>query len=81
MAPDTHLEHDMRLRPSFAPAVLPWLPGGTNGVDFVSAEGALSAERPLLSVTVTSVREPASALLAALGGALVAAAARRRRSA
>lgn len=58
-------------------AMLPWLPSGTNGVDFYSAEW-VGTERPLLTVMTTPVPEPATALLALGGLALLAARVRRR---
>jgi hypothetical protein len=70
-----------RAQAGFAPhgwALLPWLPNGTNGLDFYSAEWVTVAERPLLTVQATPVPEPASALLTALGAAAVLAARRRR---
>jgi hypothetical protein len=53
-------------------ALLPFLPEGTNGIDFYSAEWDFVAERPLLSVTTSPVPEPATWGLLALGLAAVA---------
>jgi len=48
-------------------ALLPWLPDGTNGLDWYSADWVEAAERPLLSVQVTPIPEPASLLLMLAG--------------
>lgn len=44
---------------------------GTNGIDVRSSEHAVLAERPLLTVQITPVPEPASLLMLALGMAAV----------
>lgn len=52
-------------------ALLPFVPEGTNGIDFLSAEWDTVAERPLLTVLTSPVDEPAAWALLALGlGAL-----------
>jgi hypothetical protein len=64
-----------RAQAGFAPegwALLPWLPDGTNGVDFFSAEWSVLSERPLLTVTTVPVPEPGSLALLALGAATLA---------
>ncbi|MBC7942133.1 MAG: DNRLRE domain-containing protein, partial [Chitinophagaceae bacterium] len=63
----------------FGWALLPWLPDGTNGVDFYSAEWVTLAERPLLSVQTLPVPEPAAWALALSGLLAITAVARRRR--
>lgn len=51
----------------FGWALLPFVPEGTNGIDFYSAEWDTVAERPLLSVITTPVNEPAAWMMLALG--------------
>jgi PEP-CTERM motif len=51
----------------FGWALLPFLPEGTNGVDFYSAEWDVVADRPLLSVMTSPVPEPATWAMLALG--------------
>lgn len=53
--------------PGLGWVLLPFMPDGTNGVDFFSAEAAAFADRPLLQVQALPVPEPASALLLAGG--------------
>lgn len=53
--------------PGYGWALLPWMPDGTNGLDFASSEAFGIAERPLLSVEVAPVPEPGSLALAGLG--------------
>lgn len=51
----------------FGWALLPFLPEGTNGVDFYSAEWDAVAERPLLTVITTPVNEPTAWAMLAMG--------------
>jgi len=64
--------------PGYGWALLPFMPNGTNGLDFQSREAFMLAERPLLTVEVTPVPEPGTYALLLGGLALVGAAARRR---
>jgi hypothetical protein len=65
-----------RVRSGAAPglgwAFLPWLPDGTNGADFYSAEWATVGDRPLLTVVTAPVPEPATTATLLAGLALVA---------
>lgn len=70
-----------RAQAGFAPfgwALLPFLPEGTNGIDFYSAEWTFVAERPLLSITTTAVPEPTTWAMLGLGLAGVLIRAQRR---
>jgi len=61
-------------------ALLPFMPNGTNGIDFYSAEFGTVADRPLLTVMTAPVPEPGTWALM-LGGVMVrSAAVRARRS-
>lgn len=62
-------------------ALLPFMPDGTNGVDFLTSEAFTASDRPLLTVEVTPVPEPEAYALFVAGLGLVGLAARRRRSA
>ncbi len=53
-------------------ALLPWLPDGTNGLDWYSAEWAEIAERPLLTVQVAPIPEPGGVMLMLAGTLLLA---------
>jgi hypothetical protein len=56
--------------PNFGWAILPFVPNGTNGVDFLTREDAVIETRPLLTVGFV-VPEPTSLMvLAGLGGLL-----------
>lgn len=61
-------------------ALLPFMPSGTNGVDFFSSEAFTTGDRPLLTVEVTPVPEPEAYALLLAGLGLVGFAVRRRRS-
>lgn len=61
-------------------ALLPWLPDGTNGVDFYSADWQEVADRPLLTVQIAPVPEPGTWALWLAGLAVVARLARVRRA-
>ncbi len=56
----------------FGWALLPFIPEGTNGIDFYSAEWDFAAERPLLSITTAPVPEPGTWAMLSLGLAGVA---------
>lgn len=53
----------------FGWALLPFVPEGTNGIDFYSAEWVEVSARPLLSITTAPVPEPATWALFGLGTA------------
>lgn len=57
-------------------ALLPFMPSGTNGIDFFSAEFDTVADRPLLTVMTAPIPEPGTWALM-LGGVMLLAAARR----
>lgn len=61
-------------------ALLPFVPNGTNGIDFYSAEGFDLATRPLLSVTVAPVPEAGTLAMMLAGLAGVASRMSRRRA-
>jgi hypothetical protein len=61
-------------------ALLPFMPDGTNGVDFLTSEAFTAGDRPLLTVEVTPVPEPEAYALFLAGLGLVGLAARRRRA-
>ncbi len=67
--------------PGYGWAFLPFMPDGTNGVDFFSREYFALADRPQLIVEVTPVPEPQTWLLVIAGLAAAGAAARRARPA
>ncbi len=52
--------------------ILPFMPDGTNGLDFFSRDEGFVSDRPLLTVDFTPVPEPGSVLLLSLGTALCA---------
>jgi hypothetical protein len=58
-------------------ALLPWMPNGTNGIDFYTSEYADISLRPLLTVEVSPIPEPASIAMLLAGMGLVAARARK----
>jgi hypothetical protein len=60
-------------------ALLPFMPDGTNGLDFASREWAELGDRPLLSVVTAPVPEPATVASMLAGLALLGALAKRRR--
>lgn len=64
--------------PGYGWALLPFMPSGTNGVDFYSAEGYDLATRPLLTVEVAAVPEPGTWAMLAAGLGLIGLRARRR---
>jgi hypothetical protein len=64
--------------PGYGWALLPFMPNGTNGVDFYSAEGYDLSTRPLLTVEVAAVPEPGTWAMLAAGLGLIGAVARRR---
>lgn len=63
--------------PGYGWALLPFMPNGTNGVDFVSSELLPVELRPLLTVEVAPVPEPETYALLLAGLTLVGAAHRR----
>jgi hypothetical protein len=67
--------------PGYGWAFLPFMPDGTNGVDFFSREYFATADRPRLIVEVTPVPEPQTWLLLIAGLAGATAMARRARPA
>jgi hypothetical protein len=67
--------------PGYGWALMPWMPDGTNGLDFITKEGFLAADRPLLSVEVAPVPEPETYALMLAGLGLVGFAARKARRA
>jgi hypothetical protein len=68
------------LAPGLGWALLPFVPGGTNGVDFVTAEGFPTDARPLLTVQVSPVPETGTLALLLAGLVATAGAAHARRS-
>jgi hypothetical protein len=60
-------------------ALLPFMPDGTNGIDFFSAESDFIADRPLLTVMTAPIPEPGTWALMLGGVALLGAATRARR--
>jgi hypothetical protein len=60
-------------------ALLPWMPDGTNGLDFATREWAEIADRPLLTVVTAPVPEPGTVVSLLAGLALVGGLARRAR--
>jgi hypothetical protein len=65
--------------PGYGWVMLPFLPDGTNGIDFPSSEAALLAERPLLEVT--AVPEPGEWAMMLAGLVALGAVVRNRRRA
>jgi len=61
-------------------ALLPFMPNGTNGVDFYTSEEFTTSLRPLLTVEIQPVPEPETYALMAAGLGLVAFAVRRRKA-
>lgn len=59
-------------------ALLPFMPSGTNGIDFFSAEFDTVADRPLLTVMTAPIPEPGTWAMM-LGGCMLLAAAHRIR--
>lgn len=64
--------------PGYGWALLPFMPDGTNGIDFFSKEAFLASDRPLLSVEIAPVPEPETYAMMLAGLGLVSFAARRR---
>ncbi len=64
--------------PGYGWALMPFMPNGTNGIDFPSRDFSLVAERPLLTVEVTPVPEPETYAMLLAGLGLIGFAARRR---
>lgn len=64
--------------PGYGWALMPFMPNGTNGIDFPSRDFSLVAERPLLTVEVTPVPEPEAWAMLMAGLGLIGFAARRR---
>jgi len=60
-------------------ALLPWLPDGTNGLDWYSADWVEVGERPLLTVQVSPIPEPRSVALMLAGVLLLVVAMRSGR--
>lgn len=61
-------------------ALLPFLPSGTNGIDFHSSEYFEANLRPILSVEVSPIPEPASIAMLLAGAGLVAARVRKTKA-
>lgn len=66
------------LAPGHGWALLPFMPDGTNGLDFATREWTEPGDRPLLTVVTAPVPEPATVASMLAGLALLGALARRR---
>lgn len=66
--------------PGYGWALLPWMPSGTNGLDFITKEGFVVANRPLLTVQVSAVPEAGTLAMLAAGLGVVGALRLRRRA-
>lgn len=64
--------------PGYGWALLPFMPDGTNGVDFFTREAFVASQRPLLLVEVSAVPEPGTYALLLGGLAAVGLVSRRR---
>lgn len=65
--------------PGYGWALLPWMPDGTNGIDFYTKEWSTVSERPLLTIVAEPIPEPGTVALMLAGLAGVAGWARRAR--
>ena len=66
--------------PGYGWALMPFEPDGTNGLDFLTREAFLVADRPQLSVEVMPVPEPETFAMLLAGLGLLGFAARRRQA-
>jgi hypothetical protein len=64
--------------PGYGWAMLPHMPDGTNGLDFLAKEAFVATDRPLLTVEIAAVPEPEAYALMLAGLGMVGFAARRR---
>jgi hypothetical protein len=64
--------------PGYGWALMPFMPNGTNGIDFPSRDNAFIADRPLLTVDIAPVPEPETYAMLLAGLGLIGFAARRR---